>query len=122
MVVGFIWVLLHLSKLGSLYKSEVLASWALVTPVALWLGDGFARRVLTRPGTNGSRMRKAVIIGLTDPGLRLEARLNRDRSLRIQVAGFFEDRSVDRLPSEGVDRILGKPRELPDSSGITTLA
>jgi putative colanic acid biosynthesis UDP-glucose lipid carrier transferase len=112
LVVGFIWALLHLSKLSNLFQFQVLASWALVTPVALWLGDGAARRLLTRQSTNSSRIRKAVIIGLTDPGLRLEKRLNSDRSLRIQVAGFFEDRHVDRLPAEGIDRILGRPSEL----------
>jgi putative colanic acid biosysnthesis UDP-glucose lipid carrier transferase len=114
LVVGFIWALLHLAKLSSLYQFQVLASWALVTPVALWFGDSAARRVLMRQSTKSTRIRKAVIIGLTDPGLRLEERLNGDRSLRIHVAGFFEDRHVDRLPAEGVDRILGRHSELPE--------
>jgi putative colanic acid biosynthesis UDP-glucose lipid carrier transferase len=114
LVVGFIWALLHLSKLSNLFQFRVLASWALVTPVALWLGDGAARRLLTRQGTNPSGIRKAVIIGLTEPGLRLEERLNRDHSLRMHVAGFFEDRHPERLPAEGLDRILGRPSELPE--------
>src|ERR1039457_888024 len=108
LVVGFIWALLHLAKLSNLFQFRVLASWALVTPLALWLGDGTARHLLTRQSTKASRIRKAVIVGLTEPGLRLEERLNRDRSLRMQVAGFFDDRSVDRLPAEGLDRILGR--------------
>jgi putative colanic acid biosynthesis UDP-glucose lipid carrier transferase len=114
LVVGFIWALLHLSRLGNVFQFRVLSTWALVTPLALWLGDGAARRLLARQGTNASRIRKAVIIGLTEPGLRLEERLNRDHSLRMQVAGFFEDRHADRLPAEGVDRILGRPSELPE--------
>ena len=114
LVVGFIWSLLHLSKLSNLFQFRVLASWALVTPLALWLGDGTARHLLTRQSTKASRIRKAVIVGLTEPGLRLEERLNRDRSLRMQVAGFFDDRSVDRLPAEGLDRILGRQSELPE--------
>jgi putative colanic acid biosysnthesis UDP-glucose lipid carrier transferase len=113
MVVGFIWALLHLSKLSHVFQFRVLTSWALVTSVALWLSDGAARLLLMRQGTNASRIRKAVIIGLTEPGLRLEERLNRDHSLRMHVAGFFEDRHADRLPAEGVDRILGRPSELP---------
>jgi putative colanic acid biosynthesis UDP-glucose lipid carrier transferase len=114
LVVCFIYGLLHLSKLGALYQFQVLASWALVTPVALWLGDIAARRLLTREGGNASGVRKAVIIGLNEPGLRLEERLNRDRSLRIKVTGFFEDRHVDRLPAEGINRILGRQSELPE--------
>jgi putative colanic acid biosynthesis UDP-glucose lipid carrier transferase len=114
LVVGFIWALLHLSKLSNLFQFRVLASWALATPVALWLCDGAARRLLTRQGTSASGIRKAVIIGLTEPGLRLEERLNNDRSLRMQVAGFFEDRQPARLPPEGLDRILGRQCELPE--------
>jgi putative colanic acid biosysnthesis UDP-glucose lipid carrier transferase len=114
LVVGFIWALLHLSKLGNLFQFPVLASWALVTPVALWIGDGAAHRLLTRQSINSSRVRKAVIIGLNEPGLQLEQRLNRDRSLRIKVAGFFDDRHVGRLPAEGVDRILGRHSDLAE--------
>jgi putative colanic acid biosynthesis UDP-glucose lipid carrier transferase len=114
LAVGFILALLHLSKLSNLFQFRVLASWALVTPVALWLGDAAARRLLTREGTTPSGIRKAVIIGLTEPGLRLEERLNRDHSLRMHVAGFFEDRHPERLPAEGLDRILGRQSELPE--------
>jgi putative colanic acid biosysnthesis UDP-glucose lipid carrier transferase len=114
LVLGFIWALLHLSRLSNLFQFRVLGSWALVTPVALWLGDGAARRLLMRQGTSASGIRKAVIIGLTEPGLLLEERLNRDHSLRMHVAGFFEDRHVDRLPAEGVQRILGRQCELPE--------
>jgi putative colanic acid biosynthesis UDP-glucose lipid carrier transferase len=114
LVVAFIWALLHLSKLGGHFKFYVLASWALITPLFLWLGENIAQVVLTRSDVNAAGFRKAVIIGLTEPGLRLEQQLNRDPSLRIQVAGYFEDRQADRLPAEGLDRILGRPSELPD--------
>jgi putative colanic acid biosynthesis UDP-glucose lipid carrier transferase len=67
-----------------------------------------------RQGNNKSGVRKAVIIGLTESGLRLEERLNRDHSLRLRVAGFFEDRQRSRLPTEGRNRILGRQSELPD--------
>ena len=113
-VVAFVWALLHISRLGYLFQSQVLVSWALVTPLALCLGDSAVRRLLTREGTSASGIRKAVIIGLTEPGLRLEQRLQRDPSLRMQVAGYFEDRRPERLPAEGLDRILGRQSELPE--------
>jgi putative colanic acid biosynthesis UDP-glucose lipid carrier transferase len=114
LVVGFIWALLHLSKLGGDFRFHVLASWALITPFFLWLAENLAQAVLRRSNVNAAGFRKAVIIGLTEPGLRLEQHLMRDPSLRIQVAGYFEDRQADRLPAEGLDRILGRPSELPD--------
>jgi putative colanic acid biosynthesis UDP-glucose lipid carrier transferase len=114
LVVGFLWATLHLSKLGAHFQLRVLASWALITPLFLWLGENFAQLILTRSNLKPAAIRKAVIIGLTEPGLRLEQQLSRDPSLRIQVAGYFEDRQPERLPAEGLDRILGRPSELPD--------
>jgi putative colanic acid biosynthesis UDP-glucose lipid carrier transferase len=62
---------------------------------------------------SSARVRKAVIVGLTEPGLRLEQHLKDDRSLRMHVAGFFEDRGLERLPPQGIDRVLGKQADLP---------
>jgi len=113
LVIAFIWALLHLSKLGEYFRVQVLASWALITPLFLWVGENVARALLTRSDVNAAGFRKAVIIGLTEPGLRLEQQLIRDPSLRIQVAGYFEDRQANRLPAEGLNRILGRPSDLP---------
>jgi putative colanic acid biosysnthesis UDP-glucose lipid carrier transferase len=114
LVVGFIWGLLHVSHLSFLFEFHVLASWALITPVAMWIGDSAARHLLMRQHNGEAGGRKAVIIGLTEPGLLLEDRLKRDRSLRMQVTGFFDDRHADRLPREGLDRVLGTQSELPE--------
>jgi len=116
LVVGFIWAVLHLAKISQLFDPHVLVSWALITPALLWLSDDIACRLLMRPRSRSrdTGIRKAVIVGLTEPGLRLEERLNRDRSLRVQVEGFFEDRESARLPGTGRARILGRQSELPD--------
>jgi putative colanic acid biosynthesis UDP-glucose lipid carrier transferase len=114
LVIAFIWALLHLSRLAGNFRPEVLGSWALITPLFLWLGENVAQLVLTRENVNAVGLRKAVIIGLTEPGLRLEQQLISNPSLRVQVAGYFEDRQADRLPAEELHRILGKPSELAD--------
>ncbi len=114
LVVAFIWALLHLSKLGGSFRFEVLASWALITPLFLWLAENCAQLILSRSNENSSGLRKAVIIGLTEPGLRLEQQLISNPSLRVQVAGYFEDRHADRLPAEGLPRILGRQSDLAD--------
>src|ERR1700693_1410831 len=112
LVVGFIWALLHLSGLSDQFYWPSLVSWALVTPPVLWLGETATQFLLTRRNANTAGFRKAVIIGLTEPGLQLEERLARDPSLRIQVTGYFEDRHADRLPPESVGRVLGRSSEL----------
>lgn len=87
LVMAFVWTLLHLSKLSDIYQFHVLASWALVTPPVLWLAETATQFALIRSQTRVAEFRKAVIIGLTKPGLRLEEQFNRDPSLRIQVIG-----------------------------------
>jgi putative colanic acid biosynthesis UDP-glucose lipid carrier transferase len=114
LVVGFIWALLHVSHLSRLFEFHILASWALITPVLLWIGDNAARHLITYQHDGETGIRKAVIIGLTEPGLLLEKRVNRDRSLRMRVTGFFDDRHANRLPPEGLNRVLGTQSELPE--------
>jgi putative colanic acid biosynthesis UDP-glucose lipid carrier transferase len=114
LVIGFVSVLLHLSKLSGQFEFNVLASWAILTPMLLWLGESTAQMILKRPHANAVGLRKAVIVGLTEPGLHLERQLARDTSLRIQVAGYFEDRAPHRLPPDGVDRIIGTASQLPE--------
>lgn len=114
LVVGFIWALLHLSKFSDRFEFRVLAAWAVTTPMALWISENIAQLVLARAGTSVAGFRKAVIIGLTESGLALEKQLNSNPSLRIQVMGYFEDRQAERLMTEGLDRIIGKPSELPE--------
>src|SRR4051812_31904041 len=47
LVIAFIWVLLRLSGIGGQLNSNVLLSWALTTPVALWSGQRTAQVVLS---------------------------------------------------------------------------
>jgi putative colanic acid biosynthesis UDP-glucose lipid carrier transferase len=112
LMIAFITALLHLSRLAHLFDYRALASWALITSPLLWLSERLVRALVThRSPTVGPR--KAVIVGVTELGLRLEAQLERDPSLRVKVVGFFEDRSNDRLPPGARVRLLGKSLTLP---------
>jgi putative colanic acid biosynthesis UDP-glucose lipid carrier transferase len=50
---------------------------------------------------------KAVIVGVTDLGVKLEAALRSDSLLRTDVVGFFEDRSASRLTAKSQAPVLG---------------
>jgi putative colanic acid biosynthesis UDP-glucose lipid carrier transferase len=113
LVLGFIWALLHISKLSDNFRFDLLATWALITPLALWSSETLTQRLI-RSRNPAVSFRKAIIVGLTDTGLQLEHQLHQDPSLRIQVVGFFEDRHRNRLKSAGVERILGKPADVKE--------
>ena len=114
LVVGFVWALLHLSALSERFEFRVLASWALVTPVVLWVGQTATRLAFRRTGVYTARPRKAVIVGLTESGMRLEKRLRESPLLRTQVIGYFDDRPGRRLPADNAVKVLGKPASLPE--------
>jgi len=108
MVVGFILALLYLSKLSELLDKDVLASWTFTTPFTLWIGE----IILMRLGLRRIRPRRAVIVGMTELGIRLNGKLREDPLLRTEVVGFFEDRDPSRLPNVSEEQILGKSADL----------
>ncbi|MGA8706222.1 MAG: undecaprenyl-phosphate glucose phosphotransferase [Steroidobacteraceae bacterium] len=115
LVVAFLYVLLRASDLSDWIHWRVVATWALLTPMALWAGELLAHKVLFRAGAGShAEPRKAAILGLTPLGLRLKQRLESDSLLRIAVSGFFDERAPERLPLAGRQWLIGQPTGLAE--------
>jgi putative colanic acid biosynthesis UDP-glucose lipid carrier transferase len=114
-VIAFIWLLLHLAGLSGQINNSVVLSWAVATPIVLWSGQNVARLLLLR-GAETRRItpRRALIVGMTEIGLRLASKLTEDPLLRTEVIGFFEDRAENRLLPHDNYRILGKCPDIPN--------
>jgi putative colanic acid biosynthesis UDP-glucose lipid carrier transferase len=112
-IFGFIWALMYLSGLSDRFNGDVIVSWSVATPFALWLGQIVAQPLLLRVGLRSTPPRKAVVVGLTDMGTRLEDKFRENPLLHTEMLGYFDDRSHHRLPPERVGRILGTAAELP---------
>ncbi len=110
LVVGFIWVLMHVSGFSNRFNGAVLLTWAATTPVVLWMVQIAAERTLQK---SRAPSRRAVIVGLTEIGVRLEETFSTSPLNRIEVVGYFEDRDPRRLHAKGKTRVLGKLRSLP---------
>ena len=89
------------------YPRKVLVTWALLTPVALALGSLAMQEVMRRFLMSAFDNRSAVFAGYNASSLDLAKRLKRNPGMRIEVAGFFDDRSVDRLGMEPDNRLIG---------------
>ena len=112
-VVGFIWTLLRLSGLMQQFNPAVLLTWAFVTPVMLWIGEIAAQPMLLSIGLRRVPSRKAVVVGVTELGIKLDRKLREDPLLHTEIVGFFEDRDASRIAGEHVSRILGSSKEVP---------
>ncbi len=99
-----------LAGLGTRFAMRPLLIWALVIPCVLCLGQWWIRRKKGGMAQLGSP-RAAVIVGLSDLGLKLEKVLTGNPVLHTRVLGFFDDCSeppvTTRLP------ILGSLAALP---------
>jgi putative colanic acid biosynthesis UDP-glucose lipid carrier transferase len=113
MLIGLVGLLMYLSGLGSSLSLPLLAVWVAITPAGLYGAEWGARAWLAHLPGRGRALKRAVIVGVTEPGTRLEAVLNGDPLLRTQLVGYFEDRAPERLTARTQAPILGNTRELP---------
>ena len=104
-----LWMLIVLSGFGDRIDNQVLLAWGIATPLAAWAAQIAACRLVLRPT---QPMRRAVIVGYTTLGRRLEETLRSDRLLRTSVLGFFEDAPPERSSEPLPARVLGKTAEL----------
>jgi len=106
-----LWALLHISGFSDRFDSRVLVLWLALTPVTIWVAQTVFCYVLLHPT---QPLRKAVIVGVTDHGVRLQAALTGDPVLRTEVLGYFEDRDPAQLPPAHARQILGRFSDLVD--------
>jgi putative colanic acid biosynthesis UDP-glucose lipid carrier transferase len=107
-------------KVSDVFSRKVLVTWFLATPVAILGAQIVARRAMSWLVRHGAITRRHVIVGGNELGCELERRLTEDPSQGL-VLGFFDDRSLERLPGLGAGRLLGRFRDLADyvrSNGI----
>jgi putative colanic acid biosynthesis UDP-glucose lipid carrier transferase len=103
--------LIELGGLSQLIGYPVLLLWAVSTPFLMWSAQRGVRFILCHNFPGDTPLR-AVIVGVTDVGKRLESRINKTPILRTRVIGYFEDRSPERLRAGERGGILGKTNEL----------
>ncbi|HZF15741.1 MAG TPA: undecaprenyl-phosphate glucose phosphotransferase [Steroidobacteraceae bacterium] len=103
----FIYLLMKLSGLGLALNHPMLWTWALTTPFALWGAEYVGQRVLYSSRAAAGPVRKAVIVGATAVGSRLDAMLASRPVMRIQVSGYFDDRARGRIAQACAGRLLG---------------
>jgi putative colanic acid biosynthesis UDP-glucose lipid carrier transferase len=112
LIAGLSYGLIELGHLSQLIGYPVLWSWVISTPFFMWLAQLCVREFLCRSDVD-HEAQSTVIVGLTDVGRRLESKINSTAVLRKRVVGYFEDRSLERLPPDNHSRILGRLHELP---------
>lgn len=96
------------------FSPNSLLAWAITCPLLLISVHHVARHIASRLRSNGDTTRPVVIVGAGELGIKLGQQIKNDPFLFMDVKGYFEDRSGDRLPQKPDSPILGDISELTD--------
>jgi putative colanic acid biosynthesis UDP-glucose lipid carrier transferase len=116
---SWFWVVLLLLFLGfatgyiTEFSSQALITWFWVAPLSQ-IGAHLALRasapyLLMLQGPP----QRAIIVGMNEQGAALASRIHETRYSKIELSGFFDDRSLSRLDQAANSQLLGRLRELP---------
>ena len=94
------------------YPRRIFLTWAVVTPVALIVVTLAMQEIMHRFLMNAFEKRSAIIAGYNNSSLELARRLRDNPAMRLEVSGFFDDRSSDRLGMEPDARLVGSLSDL----------
>src|ERR1700692_1585741 len=94
------------------YPRRVFLTWAALTPVGLILATLGMQEVMRRFLINAFDSRSAIFAGYNSSSLELARRLKSNPGMRLDVAGFFDDRSSDRLGMEPDAILMGSLSDL----------
>jgi putative colanic acid biosynthesis UDP-glucose lipid carrier transferase len=107
LIVGLLIMLGWATRTLGALDERVIVTWVAVTPVAMFVGHMLVPLVLPRVMAAEGIQRVAVIAGAGTLGRKLAQQIEGSNFLGIKVAGFFDDRSKDRLPGIGTKPLLG---------------
>ena len=94
------------------YPRRIFLTWAVVTPAALICSTLAMQEVMHHFLMNASDNRSAIFAGYNNSSLELARRLTSNPAMRLEVSGFFDDRSSDRLGMESDAKLVGTLKDL----------
>ncbi len=94
------------------FNPTVIATWIAFVPVVLYVAHRTLPLVLPKL-LEIEGYRSAVIVGISEPGRNLAEQFGRSRFLGVNVLGFFDDRSVQRLGAIPEAGLKGRLADLP---------
>ena len=97
----------YVTRTFTSYPRRVFLTWAAVTPVLLIAVTLAMQQVKRRFLMNALKTRSAIIAGYNTTSFELARRLRNDPGMRVELAGFFDDRSKERLGMDDETNLVG---------------
>lgn len=97
-----------------LFPQEVLLTWLMIIPFAVFSSCLLLKLLSGRVKTLRAKKKKAVVLGATNLAMRLVESIESDEMSPVEIVGFFEDRSPNRLEITEKVPMLGKASDVAD--------
>ncbi|MFD1121339.1 undecaprenyl-phosphate glucose phosphotransferase [Methylophilus flavus] len=112
LIAFFVLIFAYVTRYITLYSEQMILAWLIITPLAqiaaLQLLKWASPKLIEWQGPP----QNTLIVGLNEQGILLADNLKEDYYQRINVLGFFEDRSPARLEEQADYPVLGSLNEL----------
>jgi len=95
------------------FSRQALLVWLLAAPVIQVLAHVALRAAAPLLVQLQGPPRRAIIVGMNEQGVALASRVEDTPYSRIEFAGFFDDRDLERLDASSDYRMIGRLAELP---------
>jgi putative colanic acid biosynthesis UDP-glucose lipid carrier transferase len=102
----------YVTKSLTEYPRRIFLTWAVVTPLALIVVTLGMQEIMRRFLMSAFDKRSAIFAGYNNSSLELARRLKNNPAMSLEVSGFFDDRSTDRLAMEADARLVGSLSDL----------
>ncbi|MGH9908214.1 MAG: sugar transferase, partial [Pyrinomonadaceae bacterium] len=112
-VAGILLLIAFATKLSAEFSRKLILTWFCVTPFLMIAAQAGVRRLLPSLVASAGQLKSALVVGATPLSVEFARRVDRDPN-SVKVLGFFDDRALERLPSEMNKRFLGRLQDLPD--------
>jgi putative colanic acid biosynthesis UDP-glucose lipid carrier transferase len=106
-IVAILLFIAYASGLSHQFSLKVIALWFTLTPFAL-LVSHLAMHKISSNLHKDDELRTVVIVGASEAGVKLAARIKEHDNLQMALSGYFEDRLESRNPVEIEAPLLGK--------------
>jgi putative colanic acid biosysnthesis UDP-glucose lipid carrier transferase len=103
----------YATKLSEVYSRKGVLTWFILTPLFTVLAHEGARFFCHQILNVRYKTRHAAIIGINDLSRRLVKTITNNSRLRIKIAGFFDDRAIERTGVLAEGRLLGRFSDVP---------
>jgi putative colanic acid biosynthesis UDP-glucose lipid carrier transferase len=107
LLLGVLLAIGYVTKSLAEYPRRIFLTWAVVTPVALIVVTLAMQEIMHRFLMSAFDKRKAIFAGYNNSSLELARRLKNNPAMSLDVSGFFDDRSPDRLGMESDAKLVG---------------